>query len=456
MKNADITLSFAPPLPVNGAGAHHDNEIAAAAVTTADWRRAAMNDALRCASEDGTPMHALLGAFQKHLPGHTARVFWENRGRTLGALSRRLPDLAPHVTPAVRKNDESGVAYPVLGWWRGALPGSGGEAFEIVLAPDFHGDGDWIVAGPSAAGVHALVDAVIEDATRHTCRSLRYASGEWHDAPEMQAEVEKANWDQIVLDPVLLADVQRTINVFFEQQETFRALGFPWRRGVLLVGPPGTGKTMVCKAAAATHPDVPFLYVRDLRTSRDGIAEIFARARRLAPCILAFEDVDGMINKENRTMFLNELDGFRNNDGLLIVASSNHPGQIDEALLKRPSRFDRVYHIGLPAARERAEFCRRLLARTADLAAGFDAEAVCAAVAERTDGFTPAYLKEAFLSARLQMAQEGLTTLDDTFAAALLEQVDALRKYLKKAKNPDALGDFVSDTGADNIGFRSR
>jgi hypothetical protein len=440
MKNADIYLT-------NGTAAVHD--------VAADWRRAAMTDALRAASEDGTPLYALLSAVQRHLPGHTARVFWENRVRTLDALGRRLSDLAPCLTPAVRKSDdEAALAYPVLGWWRGTDAATG-DAYEVLLAPDFHGEGDWLVAGPDADRLDALVDAALADATRNTCRCLRYAGGEWQDAPEMQAEVDKTTWDHIVLDPALLADVRRTIDVFFTQKATLATLGFPWRRGVLLVGPPGTGKTMVCKAAAATHPEVPFLYVRDLRTCRDGIAEIFARARKLAPCILAFEDVDGLINKENRTVFLNELDGFRNNDGLLIIASSNHPGQIDEALLKRPSRFDRVYHIGLPAVSERAEFFRRLLARTPELAAGFDSEAVCTAIAERTDGFTPAYLKEAFLSARLQMAQEGLTTLDESFGVALLEQVEALRGYLRKVKNPEALGDFVSANGTE-IGFRSR
>jgi SpoVK/Ycf46/Vps4 family AAA+-type ATPase len=170
---------------------------------------------------------------------------------------------------------------------------------------------------------------------------------------------------------------------------------------------------------------------------------------------LAFEDVDGLIGKNNRTVFLNELDGFRNNDGILIIASSNHPGEIDEALLKRPSRFDRVYHIGLPEAAERGEYCRRILARTPDLAPGFDGNALAARVAELTEGFTPAYLKEAFLSARLQMAQEGLTTLDEAYGAAVLEQIDLLRKYLRKAKNPDKMADFLSDAG-DNIGFRAR
>ena len=287
------------------------------------------------------------------------------------------------------------------------------------------------------------------------CRCLRYTSGQWHDAPEMQEEVEKTSWDDIVLAPAMLADIRRTIAAFFTQRDTFRTLRFPWRRGVLLVGPPGTGKTMVCKAAARAHPEVPFLYVRDLRSCRDATLDIFARARKQTPCILAFEDIDGLFDKENRTVFLNEMDGFRDNDGLLIIASSNHPERIDEALLKRPSRFDRVYHIGLPERAERAEYCRRLLVRLPETAPSLDATALAEQVADLTEGFTPAYLKEAFLSATLQMAQEGLTMLDESYAVAVLEQVDTLRRYLKKAKNAEAMADFVS-ASADNIGFRAR
>ena len=187
----------------------------------------------------------------------------------------------------------------------------------------------------------------------------------------------------------------------------------------------------------------------------NAIKEIFERARRMAPCILAFEDIDGLIGPENRTVFLNEIDGFRSNEGILTIASSNHPGRIDEALLKRPSRFDRVFHLGLPAREERVEYCLRVLNRStlADkIAPEFDRQSLAEQVADKTDGFTPAYLKEAFTAAALQRAQSGAMILDEQFFAAVLSQVEELKQHLKRAKNPEAMGEMraIDDT----IGFR--
>ena len=215
---------------------------------------------------------------------------------------------------------------------------------------------------------------------------------------------------------------------------------------------------MISKAASAMLPDLPFLYVRDLRkdhNNRESILEIFKRARLLAPCLLVFDDLDGFLTHDNRTVFLNELDGFKSNEGLFVIASSNHPDKIDEALLRRPSRFDRVFHIGLPSLEERREYSRRLLSRShlaARLAPDFDVEKIAEIVAQKSDGFTPAYLKEAFTSAALLRAHEGASVLDEHFEAALFAQIEELKKHLKRSKNPVVMTEMRASDEA--IGLR--
>ena len=329
-----------------------------------------------------------------------------------------------------------------------------GIAIEVVFLPDQEDSSlflstDWNTLKRFAEFVNTFAIAP------HN-RVLRYSSG-WARDQGMEKQVGQVTWDDLTLPNELLLKIRESVETFFASKEVVQSFGFAWKRGILLVGPPGTGKTMVCKAAATALPDLPFLYVRDLRerNQKESIEAIFKRARKLAPCLLVFEDLDSLINEGNRTVFLNEMDGFASNDGLLIIASSNHPGKIDEALLKRPSRFDRVFHLGLPELPERRAFCEKILTRdslASKLSPELDIAALCDEVARKSDGFTPAYLKEAFVSAALSRAQAGATQLDEHFAGAVLEQVGELKAHLKKVKNPDALAEMRS--GDDAIGFR--
>lgn len=72
-----------------------------------------------------------------------------------------------------------------------------------------------------------------------------------------------------------------------------------------------------------------------------GIADVFEKARQMSPCVVIFEDLDSLINDGNRSFFLNQLDGIEGNDGLLIIATTNHFERLDPGLSSRPSRFDR-------------------------------------------------------------------------------------------------------------------
>jgi hypothetical protein len=419
--------------------------------TAREWRDRAIDLALAAEAMDGNGVDALLQQIRLHQPGGVSLVLWLDRPRVLEFLKTRTDRSTGLLTGTVLQ-DLDGRPWPYFDWFAVEREGA---TMELVLAPGVPG-GSTICTAADEAAVWRFGQALTRFAERPMGRCLTYSAG-WKNAPDLDARIGAVTWDDVVLPPPLLAAVREAVDGFFRHRGAFQALGFPWRRGILLVGPPGTGKTMILKAAVASVPDLPFLYVRDLRerTFQDAIRLIFQRARRLAPCILAFEDIDGFVTDANRSVFLNELDGFENNEGLLIIGSSNHPGQIDEALLKRPSRFDRVFHIGLPEAAERRAFCRHALSRSAlaaRLAPDLDLDQLAAQVAERTEGFTPAYLKEALIGAALERAQAGAMGLDQAFAAAVLRQLDELAHHLRRLRNPEALAEFCGqETG---LGFR--
>ena len=417
--------------------------------SAASWRDEAMNAALEGFGYTEN-LDALLQAIRRAQPRLHTHIIWPDHERVLDFLAEQ--NAVQSLLSASSLSTSSDQELPYFAWYRLLWEG---HEIEIVLGPKR--DGDTVCVGSEENVLRQFANALLEFEKLPRGRCLVFST-RWRNAPEMDAEIGKVTWDDIVLPPEMHQQLRQSIEGFFEQKAALAEFGFAWRRGVLLVGPPGTGKTMVCKAAAAALPDLPFLYVRDLHSSRrqpDPIKAVFRRARRLAPCILAIEDIDGFINSENRSIFLNEMDGFANNEGLLIIASSNHPGKIDEALLKRPSRFDRVFHLGLPAKEERAAFCHHVLSRAPlsnHLASDLEVEDLCEKVALRSDGFTPAYLKEAVISAALQSAQDGAKVLDESFAAHVLAQVEQLRDHLKRLKNPDALGEMRALD--DVIGFR--
>jgi ATP-dependent 26S proteasome regulatory subunit len=116
--------------------------------------------------------------------------------------------------------------------------------------------------------------------------------------------------------------------------------------------------------------------------------------------VLVVEDIDALINGENRSFFLNQLDGFEKNVGLIVLATTNHPERIDPAILDRPSRFDRKYHFDLPESEERRAYLalwQTKLAGKLEWSAG-----TTEALVTRTVGFSFAYLKELVVAALMK------------------------------------------------------
>jgi SpoVK/Ycf46/Vps4 family AAA+-type ATPase len=201
----------------------------------------------------------------------------------------------------------------------------------------------------------------------------------------------------------LKREIQDDFANFFASREVYERYRIPWKRGVILIGPPGNGKTHTVKALINLSKQ-PCLYVKTFTawwgTDEDRIREVFVRARKTTPSIVVLEDLDSLIDKDNRAFFLNELDGFAANTGVVILATTNHPEKLDPAILDRPSRFDRKYFFDMPAAPERRAYIEswnRSLEPDLQVSEPTISKAV-----EATDGFSYAYLKELLVSSMMQ------------------------------------------------------
>ena len=148
---------------------------------------------------------------------------------------------------------------------------------------------------------------------------------------------------------------------------------------------------------------VPSLYVKSAPTTYH-IRMVFVQARIMAPCLLIFEDIDTIVTPATRSYFFNEVDGLENNDGLFMVASTNHLDQLDPGLSSRPSRFDRKYLFPLPSEQERVLYCEYWREKLKSKPGIKFPKKLSRAIAGITEDFSFAYLKEAFVATLLVIA----------------------------------------------------
>ncbi|KAK3720084.1 hypothetical protein LTR37_003907 [Vermiconidia calcicola] len=258
-----------------------------------------------------------------------------------------------------------------------------------------------------------------------------FDGGYWQKSYELWEAVQKASWDDVILDKSMKDSIINDVDTFFDSRDVYEKLKVPWKRGIIYYGPPGNGKTISIKAMMNVlykrKDAIPTLYVKSL-TSWAGpeysINEIFTLARRTAPCYLVFEDLDSLVIDEVRSYFLNAVDGIQKNDGILMVGSTNHLDRLDPGIAKRPSRFDRKYNFPNPSEKEREMYMKYWQGKLDDNKDIEFPDKLCPAVAKITNGFSFAYLQEAMVGSLLALARE-----KDGFAERLcLECMEAHEK----------------------------
>ena len=234
---------------------------------------------------------------------------------------------------------------------------------------------------------------------------------------------------------------------FLKDPKKFQKLGARIPKGVLLMGPPGTGKTLLAKAVAG-EAKVPFYFISGsdfvelfVGVGASRVRDMFQQAKRNAPCLIFIDEIDavgrqrgtglgGGHDEREQTLnqLLTEMDGFGQNEGIIIIAATNRPDVLDPALL-RPGRFDRQVTVNLPDVRGREEILG-VHAKNKILAEGVTLKNL----AKRTPGFSGADLENllneaALLAVRRNRGEITMSEVDEATDRVLMGPAKVSHKY---------------------------
>lgn len=227
--------------------------------------------------------------------------------------------------------------------------------------------------------------------------------------------------------PEVVEECKEVIS-YIENKEKYNKIGADMPKGILLEGPPGTGKTLLAKAIAS-ETNSTFISIAGsefvelfVGMGAARVRELFDNARENTPCIIFIDEIDAVgrqrgagINMANdeREQTLNqllyEMDGFNNNEDIVIMAATNRKDVLDQALL-RPGRFDRIIRVPLPDKQSREKilefyFNKKNISKTFDISS----------IAELTDGFSGAQLKNLINEAAIISAKNNYTEVQGKY-----------------------------------------
>ena len=297
---------------------------------------------------------------------------------------------------------------------------------------------------PDEASAHAFFEQVCAHNAEVRDEILVFANACWSKSKTLYRAVRESSLEDLVLPDGYADRIVGDFRRFLDAREEYARYRIPYKRGALFLGPPGKRQdplhqgahrrpraALPLRAELRRASDVdPEQHRAGLRAARGATRPAYSCSRTSTP---------SSIRRASRS-FLNQLDGFASNDGIVTVASTNHPERLDPAILQRPSRFDRKYHFEVPGTRERLRYVARW---NDDLAGEMTLpEERLPVVAEATEGFSYAYLKELFVGSLMTWTGDKSRSFDEV----VLGEARALSEQMATTKIEAAPAAYVDET----------
>ena len=317
-----------------------------------------------------------MGAAQRHASKVTTSTSGSSTNVTTGVSSTGASGSGTNASPG------GGAA--------GLLPGSADAGGKRSALPGVGGD----AAGKSSFDPKEYDAGAISEQSRKTFNDVK-------GCDEAKAELQE-------------------IVEYLKNPDLFTKLGGKLPKGVLLSGPPGTGKTLLARAVAG-EAGVPFFYRAGsefeemfVGVGSKRVRQLFKAAKAKMPCIIFIDEIDAVgtsrkafetQSRKTLNQLLTEMDGFEQNEGIIVIAATNIPEQLDPALT-RPGRFDRLVHVPNPDIGGRREILAHYLENKP-----VDADVDVESIARSTSGFSGAELFNLVNMAAVQAAVSGETAI---------------------------------------------
>jgi AAA+ superfamily predicted ATPase len=243
------------------------------------------------------------------------------------------------------------------------------------------------------------------------------------------------SWEDLFLPEELKTNIKTSVEGFLKSKKIYQDRGIAWRRGMILYGSAGNGKSSLIKTIISNYDFKPVMMTPG--GQEDSLVDAFMYAESQSPALLFFEDLDSMLQEINISLFLNLMDGVSSKNGLLVIATANELDKLKANIKDRPSRFDRKFEIPAPNFEMAFKYIKKWFGTSIP-------EKNAKGLAEYAVkyGFSYAYLKELYISAVYIAIGDNRDKPNAVDVDAALKQI-LEEKYRKTGKNHIGLDKYT-------------